>query len=80
MFHRRKLNNCTKRIHKGILKMIHKKYDSPFKDHLDKDESLTIGQSVTGSFKLKIGTASEVTNAAFPIIDTFYKFGADTLG
>ena len=50
MFHRRKLNNFTKRIHKGILKMIHKKYDSPFKDHLDKDDSLTIGQLVTGSF------------------------------
>ena len=60
--------------------MIHKKYDSPFKDHLDKDDSLTIWQLVTGSFKLKIGTASEVTNAAFPIIDTFYKFDADTSG
>ena len=77
MFHSRKLNERINHIHKGLLRIVYKDFESSFQDLLIEDNSLKIHHRnlqklVTEIFKVKNGLSPELMNDNFEFIEKPY--------
>ena len=77
MFHSRKLNARVNRLYERALRVVYKDFDSSFEELLRRYNSTTRHQRnlqklMTEIFKVKTGTAPELTKSVFKFADVTY--------